>query len=283
MSQSEIPRFSRPYDWETIDSASREPGCVVVEGLFSEKETADFNQAVDDYLEAHPDVGRPDTGTSSYDDFLGHRTLRMHGMVEKVATTANWIGQPELVDWAERYLEEIATSAALSTAELIQVGPGERKQRVHSDVESWSMVQVGEHPIQVGGLVALTPFTLENGATYAVPGSWRWNDVARRAKPEETARATMEPGDAFLYRGDILHGAGANDSDKSRRLMGITYIPGWLRPIENNLLQVSKERARELEPRVRQLLGFGTYDGERQGGGVLGTYNYGDPAAWFDE
>lgn len=282
MGQTEIPRFARPYDWNEIDSAVREPGCIIAEGLFSEDETAALNRDIDAYLDAHPDAGRPGTGETSYDDFLGRRTIRLHGMVEKVARTASWIGQRELLGWAERYLEPIATSAVLSTAELIEPRPGAKKQRIHRDNESWSVLPPLAAPIQVGGLIALSRFTLENGGTYVVPESWSW-DYARRAQPEQILRVTMEPGDAFLYRGDILHGAGANDTDKPRRFMGITYIPGWLRPIENNLLQVSKERARELEPHVRQLLGFGTYDGTRQSGGVLGTYNYGDPADWFED
>ena len=282
MGQVEIPRFARPYDWDEIDAAVREPGCVIVEGLYSADETAALNRDIDAYIDAHPDEGHPDTGEPKYDDFLGHRTIRLQGMVEKVPRIASWIGQQELLGWVERYLEPIATSAVLSTAEMIQPGPGAKKQRIHRDIESWSVLPTLAAPIQVGGLMALTPFTLENGATYVVPGSWSW-DYERRARPDEILRVTMEAGDAFLYRGDILHGAGANDTDTPRRIMGITYIPGWLRPIENNLLQVSKETARALEPHVRQLLGFGTYDGTRHQGGVLGTYNYGDPSAWFDD
>ena len=130
-------------------------------------------------------------------------------------------------------------------------------------------------------MIALDPFTLENGGTNVVPGSWQW-DVSARAQPDQIRRVTMEPGDAFLSRGDILHCGGANESDRRRRLIGITYIPGWLRPIENHLLQVSKEQARTLDPKVFQLLGFGSYNGEGLDGGVLGTYNYGDPEDWLN-
>ena len=282
MGQDEIRRFARPYDWAAMDSVIRDPGCIIAEGLFSEDETAELNREIDDYLDAHPGAGLPATGSTSYDKFLGRRTVRLQGLIGKLPCVASWIGHPEIFAWVERYLEPIATSALMNTAEVIQVGPGERAQRFHRDSDSWPAVPIGEHPIQVGALVALDPCTLENGATRVVLESWRW-DKARQPQPEDFRRATLAPGDALLMRGDIWHGAGANHSDRPRRILGLTYIAGWLRPYENSLLEVSKERARELEPHVRQLLGLATYDGVPLGGSVLGNYNYGDPAAWLED
>lgn len=282
MSPDQIQRFVRPYDWETIDPVIHDQGAVILKGFFSEEATDLLNRELDDYLKANPSIGSPSTGSPSFDKFLGRRTVRLQCLTEKVTSVTRWFGNPEMCAWAERALAPISTSALLNSAEMIQVGPGERKQPPHRDTDSWPAVPLGEHTVQVGALIALSPCTVENGATRVALGSWRWG-TERQPQPEELSVATMAPGDAFLLRGDVWHAAGANETETQRRILGVTYVAGWLRPYENNLLTLSKEQARELEPHVRHLLGFAAYDGSALGGAVLGSYNYGDPAHLFEE
>ena len=145
-----------------------------------------------------------------YDLFLGHKTLRLHGLVEKVPSSAELIGRTELVAWAERLIGPLASSVLLNAGELIQIQPGEPAQYPHRDSDSWP-VPIGEDPIIVNAIVALDPCTLENGATYVAPGSWQW-EPKRQARADEFARAVMDPGDAVLFRGDLIHGGGENAS-----------------------------------------------------------------------
>ena len=276
-----LRRFSRPYGWEAIDAVIHDEGGVVLEGLFTEDQVGRFNGEVDAFLAQDDRAGLPQSGSPDYDRFLGQRTVRLHGLVEKFASGVDWIGHPDLFAWSERTLEPVATSVLLNAGELIQIGPGEPGQFLHRDTDSWPMAPIGEHPLLVNALVALDPFTLDNGATRVVPGSWRWQRD-RRAAPEEIQRATMDPGSGLLFRGDIVHGGGANDSDRPRRAVSITYCVGWLRPVENSVFNVSKERARSLPAHLQQLLGFAAYDGSRDRGGLVGLYENGDPAAWLE-
>jgi hypothetical protein len=56
-------------------------------------------------------------------------------------------------------------------------------------------------------------------------------------------------------------------------------MAGWLRPVENSLLNVSLDQARQLPERLQRLLGYALYDGTRDNGGLVGLYENGDPTA----
>ncbi len=278
---TELRCFERPFSWESIDPVIHEEGGVILRNFFSSSEVADFNRDVDEYFMADEDAGKPRSGSTAYDKFLGHKTVRLQGLIGKVANVGDWIGNPELCDWAERTLEPVATSALLNAAELIQIGPGEPKQYLHRDSDSWPMAPLGEHPLIVNALIALDPFTLANGATHLAPGSWRW-DRSRKARPEEMLRAVMQPGDVLVFRGDIVHGGGANTTDVPRRALSISYCVGWLRTVENSILNVSRERIKTLPKHLQQLLGYSAYDGSRDNGGLVGLYENGDPSVLLE-
>lgn len=277
---SELRRFQAPYDWEAVDASVLEVGGVVLDRLFKESEVAALNREIDDYLTTHEHAGRPESGSAVYDKFLGYRTVRLQGLIAKFESAADWIGRRDLVDWGSRLLGPVSTSILLNAAELIQIGPGEPAQYLHRDSDSWPMAPLGDNPLIVNALIALDSFTPENGATWVAPGSWRW-DRHRRAEAPEMTRAIMEPGDALLFRGDIVHGGGSNRTTRPRRALSITYCAGWLRPVENSILNIPRAQVKTLPARVQDLLGYAAYDGTRDNGGLVGLYENGDPRVFL--
>ena len=275
-------RFAQPYDWDAIDAEIHATGGVIVEGLFSAEQVETFNHETDAFLATHDDAGKPHSGSSSYDQFLGHRTIRMQGLIEKIPSAADWIGDSALCDWANRTLEPVSSSVLLNAAELIQIGPGEARQYLHRDTDSWPVAPLGEHPLIVNALVALDEFTLANGATHLVPGSFAWARD-KKALPEEMLRAEMAPGDGLLFRGDIVHGGGANGTDRARRAISLSDCVGWLRPVENSFLYVPRESVKRLPRHGQALLGYAAYDGSRDKGGLVGLYENGDPAVVLED
>lgn len=274
---SNLLTHEAPFDWPKIHEDILHNGGVIAKGLFSEQEVSRFNGEVDGYLKAEPEAGTPHSGSDQYNRFLGGKTIRLQGLIEKTATAASWIGKHELVDWATETVKPIATSVLLNAAELIQIGPGEPNQYVHRDTDSWPTAHLGETPLIVNALIALDKFTEENGATRLIPNSWSWNKD-RRADPGDFIRAVMSPGDGLLFRGDILHGGGANMTDSPRRALSISYCAGWLRPVENSVFNLPLEKVRQMTPQLQQLLGFTMYDGSDHKGGLLGLYENGDPS-----
>jgi hypothetical protein len=276
-----LPTFHRPFNWPEIDDIVRTDGGAILAGFLSPEELHNLNQQFDRFIEQHDQVGRPTSRSDGYNTFLGRQTIRLHGLMEKAPASADLIGNPDLVEWATRHIapDRAPGSGAvvLNAAELIQIEPSESRQAAHRDTDSWPEAPNGDHPLAVNAIVALDPFTLQNGATYVAPGSWQW-DRDRRATAEEYARATMDAGDAVLFRGDLIHRGGENLSDKSRRAISISYSAGWLRPVENSFLNLSAETIAGLTPRLQALIGFQAHDATDQGGGLLGLYENGDPA-----
>lgn len=276
-----LPLFERPYDWEAIDGTMGTGGGVILCGLLDPAAVDALNQETDSYLRSAAASGQADSGSSSYDRFLGHQTLRLHGLLEKVPSSAGLVGSEEIVDWAKRHLEAAGGAVLINAAELIQIQPGERAQLPHRDSDSWPELPIGPDPFVLNAIVALDPCTLENGATYVAAGSWSW-DPARRVDRQEFARAVMEPGDGLIFRGDLVHGGGENRSDSRRRVISTSYSVGWLRTVENSFLNLSVDTVRSLEPGLQELLGFRSYDGTTADGGMLGLYENGDPSRLLD-
>jgi hypothetical protein len=273
----DLPVFPRPYDWTAIDAAVLGDGGAILQGFLDAEGRRALNGAVDGYLARHPEVGRPASGSRAYDAFLGARTLRLHGLIDKAPPTADLIGHPDLTEWAARMMRGAAEGVLLNAGELIQIGAGEPAQYLHRDTDSWPAIARGEAPVLVNAIVALDPFTLENGATYVAPGSWRW-EAGRQPRSDQLARAVMAAGDALLFRGDLVHGGGENASPAPRRAISVSYCAGWLRPVENSFLNIPLGTARRLDPRVQALLGYAAHDAAARRGGLLGLYENGDPA-----
>src|SRR3546814_7250334 len=81
----------------------------------------------------------------------------------------------------------------------------------------------------------LTPFTEENGATIIWPRSHGVEALIEQPK-EAPVVAEAEPGDAIIFLGSTLHGAGGNRTMDVRRGIIISYCLGWLKPYENQWL-----------------------------------------------
>lgn len=272
-----LPRFTRPYDWSVVDAAIRERSGAILEGFLGPAKLRELNDQFDTYLETHSGRAAPETGNELYDLFLGHRTLRLHGLAEKIFACVDVLCDEELVGVAERLMQPIASSVLLNAGELIQIQPGEPAQLAHRDSDSWPVVPLAEHPVVVNALLALDDCTLENGATHLAPGSHAW-PRERQAGEQEFARAVMRAGDGVFFRGDAVHHGGANRSEGRRRVVSLSYCAGWLRPVENSFLNVPLLIARRLPKRLQAVLGYAAHDGTAKRGGVVGLYENGDPA-----
>jgi ectoine hydroxylase-related dioxygenase (phytanoyl-CoA dioxygenase family) len=272
---NEVTRIEEPHDWNQIRALTMSPGAVIVEGLFDEPTLLQFDSDIDALL-SKMDTLQPNSGDPIYDVFLGKRTIRMHGLAAKSPTADHLISDPRLAQWATSLMAELCTSIMLNAAELIQIGPGEPAQFLHRDSDSWQAVPLGHAPIIVNAIVALDDFTLENGATHIALGSNAWAP-GRSPNRDEVARAVMKRGDAILFRGDLIHGGGANTTETRRRALSLSYCAGWLRTVENHQLNVPQQKAQTLSETTQGLLGFRAHNGTSTRGGMLGLYEGGQP------
>ena len=274
-----LQHFSRPLDWSTILPITRTTGGAIIEGALAPEAVELLNKEINTYLAQEGKI-EPASGSESYDSFLGFNTIRRHGLLEKFPSAEQVIHHPELLPWVDEIMAPISGTTLLNAAELIEIRPGEPRQSAHRDSDSWP-IPLTEDPFIVNIIYALDDFTLENGATWIAPHSWDW-PKDRRAKTEDYERAVMRAGDAILFRGDLIHRGGANESGAPRRAISVSYCAGWLRPVENSFLNISRETVQKQSSKMQQLLGFTAYDGEAQQSGLLGLYENGDPQRWLE-
>jgi ectoine hydroxylase-related dioxygenase (phytanoyl-CoA dioxygenase family) len=193
--------------------------------------------------------------------FHGSNTKRLTNLVTLSPTFRNEIIDHDLVHRLcdETFLEESGTYW-MTTAQVIEIGPGNSAQLLHRDLENWHpFIQLGKNGPEaiLNFLIAFTDFTEENGATRVIPGSNHWDDFEDRGTPEGTIPAVMNAGDALFFSGKTVHGGGANKTtNEYRRAVAFAFNPGFLTGEEAYPFLVDMEIAKSLSPRVQRMLGF---------------------------
>jgi ectoine hydroxylase-related dioxygenase (phytanoyl-CoA dioxygenase family) len=85
--------------------------------------------------------------------------------------------------------------------------------------------------------------------------------VDERPEPDHaTVAVEAKAGSALVYLGNVWHGGGANTTDEIRLGVVLHYARSWRRPVENHVLVVPPDVARELPERLQELLGYNIAD-----------------------
>lgn len=272
------------YDTSTAEIVEhyRRDGVVVVRDVFSTDFVAELNDDVDRRLR-DASCAEGFEADAIRKAFWGARTKRCTGLARWSDRFVDSLIEPKLLEVLDALFLDHCHEYWLNTGMVVDIGPGEAAQRLHADEGLWPALAGPQFPENlVNCMVALSPFTDENGATRLVVGSHRWTVEEKRATPEleaQTVPAVMSAGSVAIFSGKLVHGGGANRTEDSwRRGLTTSYCMGWLRPEEGISLGFSEERVRELPERARYLLGFGSY-GDRLGRkhGGLGAYDMLDP------
>ena len=259
-----LTRFRADSAIDDIVSAVRRDGGAIVSGLLG---TEQFDSIVSE-LAPHVDA-RP-TGFRGFapDAFYGSNTKRIQGLAAKSrAFVDHVLLSPVLLAVADAILLPNCGDYWMSQAETIYIGPGNKAQALHRDDINWSRAARLGIDLQVSALVAVGDYDAAVGATMIVPGADRAHDAP--FDPSLAVPVELEPGDALLYLGSLVHGGGANTtSDRWRRAVYVGYLLGWLTPEESVPLSVPEQVAATLPERARRLLGWSNIRGNRPEDGV---------------
>jgi ectoine hydroxylase-related dioxygenase (phytanoyl-CoA dioxygenase family) len=183
-------------------------------------------------------------------EFEGFRTRRVYGLFGKTRAMDAAATNPLVLGVLDRVLGHYQLSAPTG----IEIGAGETAQPLHPDDAIYPLPRPhGE--IVVNAMWPLCDFTTDNGGTVLLPGTHRWGN---EFPTDDTPRITVEmsAGSLLLYSGNLWHGGGANHTDRPRLGVVLHYAASWLRPVENHVLVVPPEQARDLPVRLQELLGY---------------------------
>ncbi|EXJ83493.1 hypothetical protein A1O1_07116 [Capronia coronata CBS 617.96] len=176
-----------------------------------------------------------------------------------------------------RYGDEIRTFVCRpigNTSTTFDIGPGAEAQQLHRDDGVNHVEHPTKGPTLMNMLVAQTRTTPENGATVVVPGSHKWVSYYddRFAKPEQAIPVCLDPGDALIFDGALIHGGGANVTKSERRkVLGAFMVQGNLRSEENIFLHLPPEVAKDYPNEALEVYGYKAL------GSGLGWVNYREP------
>jgi len=218
--------------------------------------------------------------------FLGGKTKRFNNLFMRAPTTRKMILHPLLLGAADEILLRWCARYQVNYTGVMHLEPGETAQALHRDAFYYPFRNPG--PVTTfNSIWAVSDFTAENGATRLVPGSHRWEEE-RQPRASDAIPAVMPAGSALLYPNMLIHGGGANTTDRPRTAIGLNLSLGWLRQQENQFLTLPPDVAKTLPEPLQRLIGYdfgapflGAVDGQSphallEEGAVRGPRN--DPA-----
>jgi ectoine hydroxylase-related dioxygenase (phytanoyl-CoA dioxygenase family) len=239
-------------------SALAEDGFCILPGVVPAGQIADLSAELQPLFARTP---------FSQGYFNGFRTRRFHGLLKRSRGAAALVLNPVVLGLAEEMLLPFCDMLQLNLTQAVEIHPGERPQVPHRDQDMWAG-EKGRMEYIVNVMWPMVDFTPDNGGTRLWPGSHLRQDET--GLPEADAVSPeLVPGDALMFLGSTLHGAGANLTLMPRRGVIVSYCLGWLKPYENMWLTYPPNVAREFPPELRDLVGYrrhrpnlGSYDGQ---------------------
>lgn len=243
---------------EEIIRIVQEDGGVVVEDFVSPDQVRRLNAEIDQHLyEIDPGPQKKKEGIPG---FHGAQTRRMTRMVERSRTFREEVLDLDLLHQLSDAVFADGGTYWLTTAQVIEIGPGNAAQPLHRDIENWpGFIGTGPSGPEViyNFLIALNDFTDEIGATRIIPGSHLWPDFEDRGDQEMTIPVEMKTGSAVFFCGKVVHGGGANrTTDRFRRGLTIPVQLGFLTPEEPYPFLVDLDVVRAMPERVQRIIGF---------------------------
>jgi ectoine hydroxylase-related dioxygenase (phytanoyl-CoA dioxygenase family) len=205
--------------------------------------------------------------------FEGHHTVRIYNLLVHGEIYERIPVHPSVLPLVERVLDPGCLISSLSS---IAIDPGERAQPIHAD-DQLIPIPKPHVPTVCNTMWALTDFTEENGATRLIPGSHLRDHSPTYLQHYDSVAAEMAAGSVLVWHGSLWHGGGANRSAKRRVGVAMNYCAGYVRQQENQQLGIPREIARRFSPRLRELVGYGVYNG------LIGHIDKQSPAWLLDE
>ena len=229
----------------------------------------DFVDALNDtLLRLERDLGI----TPARNRFEGAQTVRIYNLLVHGEIFERVPVEEHVLPIVERVLDPGCLISSLSS---ISLKPGETAQPIHAD-DQLIPIPKPHPPIVCNSMWALSDFTDENGATRIIPGSHTRDHSPEYGQEYDSIPAEMPRGSIMVYNGSMWHGGGVNRSDSRRVGLAMNYCAGYIRQQENQQLGIPQEIARGFSPRLRELVGYGVYNG------LIGHINKTAPSALLD-
>jgi ectoine hydroxylase-related dioxygenase (phytanoyl-CoA dioxygenase family) len=189
--------------------------------------------------------------------FEGAHTVRIYNLLARSPIYQQVPVHPAVLPIVDGVLDPGCLVSSLSS---ITIDPGETAQPIHADDQLIPLPKP-HPPLVCNSMWALTDFTEANGATRIMPGTHLAAGSPDFVGAYDSIPAEMAKGSVLVWHGSLWHGGGANTTDTRRIGIAMNYCAGFIRQQENQQLGIPREVAATFEPRLRELVGYGIYNG----------------------
>jgi ectoine hydroxylase-related dioxygenase (phytanoyl-CoA dioxygenase family) len=234
-------------DLEEINAILDRDGCIVITNALGDAQLLALRDEMETWFEKTP---------MCQGNFFGHSTKRMSSILAKSKISRDMALHPAALSVMDHFLLKSCRQYQLNLSQAIKICPGEPAQFIHTDdlMFPFDLPALGDQKM-INCMWAVDEFTAANGATNLVPGSHRW---PRDRQPEacELIQGEMPAGSLLVYFGSLLHGGGANTTEKPRTGLVLSYCLGWLRQAENHYLALPRQLVKTFPERLQRLVGY---------------------------
>lgn len=253
---------------DTYIESMRKDGYCIIENAFPEDFCGEVLDAMH-RIQEEKDI-RPFGG------FAGDKTVRIMNLLQYDDLFQQVPTQPDALAVLHGYLDPECLLSGIDSSEIY---PGQTAQPIHTDTW-WHDNHRFDFPVCVNSIMTLSEFTDANGATRIVPGSHRWTAEEVAFDPSSSdfpllpgeqptgydvnwkpIAAEAPKGSILMYDSRMMHGGGANVSDKPRPGIISPYVLPWLRQLDNFAYAIPLERQKTFSPELRKLIGLGLVRG----------------------
>jgi ectoine hydroxylase-related dioxygenase (phytanoyl-CoA dioxygenase family) len=231
------------FDLEAHAGAIERDGYTVIRDFMDAARLAEVRRVLGFYLGSH----------SGRNPFEGHSTERVYTLVARGRVFWDIALDERVLALLDRFL---LPGSLLTASQAICIRPGEVPQDFHHD-DTFYTVPRPRPMISLSTIAAVDAFTAENGGTEVIPGSHLWGeDWRERSARAQPVAVTMPAGACVVFSGTLVHRGGANRSRAPRLAFSNQYCQPWARQQENFLQGVPPEVARQMPPRLQEMLGY---------------------------
>ena len=191
-----------------------------------------------------------DIGSRSSKEY-GQQTIHTHNLLAKTRAVDELLMNEKLLTLIEAIL---GPDFQISGVAAMRPAPGDRRQHMHRD-DGHYPIPYPHPPLIVNTLIALDPFTAENGATEVVPRSHLLTSKVDQDEP--TVTVEMPVGGLLLWDGALWHRGGGNSTENSyRRSINLNFNLAWLKQRENQFIGVPPEVVVAMPEELQALIGY---------------------------
>lgn len=183
---------------------------------------------------------------TAIDDYMVHNPMVSNPIFYGV------LEHPAVVAALDTFLTDTSLVYAFTTSSM-PAGGSNYSRRVHVDCPR----VIPGYITNLGVIIALDDFTVDNGATYFLPRSFEQLDVPTDDEFFAGAeRVFPKRGDLVVFNARTFHFGGLNTTDHDRHALTINACRSYMRQRFDYPRLIGEDAARGFSPRLRRVLGY---------------------------